>query len=101
MKVPDNPLTAVIVVLLGGAVLALSCAWITMPEKPTDIETRERGELLVFEGSGIVVEIITIDGVEYIVAKCRDGVGICPKELEWDNPDNTSNPHGGGGDAGH
>jgi hypothetical protein len=80
MKVLDSPLTAVIVVLLGGAVLALSCSWITMPEKPTDIETQDRGRVIVFEGSGIAVEIITIDGVEYIVTKCRDGVGVCRKE---------------------
>ena len=48
------------------------------PERP-EMETKGRGELIYFEGSGIVVEIITIDGVEYIVTKCRDGVGVCRK----------------------
>jgi hypothetical protein len=58
-------------------VVALA-AFMFSPQSP-EMETRERGELIHFEGSGIVVEIITIDGVEYIVTKCRDGVGVCRK----------------------
>lgn len=75
----ENPLLAVIVVLLGGAVLALTGAWMTMPEKPTDIETQQKTRHIALEGSSFHVEVITVDGVEYIVAKTYHGVGICPK----------------------
>jgi hypothetical protein len=69
----------VITVLLGGAILALSCAWTTMPEQPTDIETQQKTRHIALEGSSFHVEVITVDGVEYIVAKTYHGVGICPK----------------------
>ena len=68
-------------VFLSCAILAIACltfGFMFSPERP-EMETRERGELIHFEGSNIVVEIITIDGVEYIVTKCRDGVGVCRK----------------------
>ena len=73
-----DPLLALVVTLGIFAVITLTFGFACSPESP-EVETRERGELLVFEGSGIVVEIITIDGVEYIVTKCRDGVGVCKK----------------------
>jgi hypothetical protein len=68
-------------VTLVCGVLAIACftfGFMFSPTRP-EMETRERGELIHFEGSNIVVEIITIDGVEYIVTKCRDGVGVCRK----------------------
>ena len=68
----SSDLLVALIVTLG--ILGFSCS----PERP-EIEIRERGKLISFEGSSIVVEIITIDGVEYIVTKCRDGVGICKK----------------------
>ena len=79
MNLLDNPLTAVIAVLLGGAVLALTAGWMTMPEQPRDIETQQKTRHIALEGSSFHVEVITVDGVEYVVAKCRDGVGICRK----------------------
>jgi len=71
-------LVALIVTLGILAVITLTFGFSCSPERP-EIEIRERGKLISFEGSSIVVEIITIDGVEYIVTKCRDGVGICKK----------------------
>tara|TARA_R100000808_G_C2113945_1_gene127170 strand:+ start:689 stop:922 length:234 start_codon:yes stop_codon:yes gene_type:complete len=68
-------------VIVAAVVVALACftfGFMFSPERP-EMETKGRGELIHFEGSGIVVEIITIDGVEYIVTKCRDGVGVCRK----------------------
>ena len=79
MNVMDNPLTAVIAVLLGGAVLALTGAWLTMPEKPTDIEIEQKTRHVAFEGSSFHVEVIVVDGVEYVVASTYHGVGICKK----------------------
>ena len=78
----DNPLTAVIAVLLGGAVLALTCAWMTMPETPTDIEIEQKTRHVAFEGSSFHVEVIVVDGVEYVVASTYHGVGICPKQQD-------------------
>jgi len=75
----DNPLSAVIAVLLGGAILALSCAWITMPEKPTDVEIQQKTRHVAFEGSSFHVEVIVVDGVEYVVASTYHGVGVCRK----------------------
>jgi len=75
----DNPLMAVITVLFGGAILALTCAWITAPEVPTDREIEQKNRHIAFEGSSFHVEVITVDGVEYIVASTYRGVGICPK----------------------
>jgi len=74
----DELLKAVIVSAFLLALAALTFGFMFSPESP-EMETRERGELIHFEGSGIVVEIITIDGVEYMVTKCRDGVGVCRK----------------------
>jgi hypothetical protein len=74
----DELLKAVIVSAFLLALAALTFGFMFSPESP-EMETRERGELIHFEGSGIVVEIITIDGIEYIVTKCRDGVGVCRK----------------------
>ena len=74
----DELLKAVIVSAFLLALAALTFGFMFSPESP-EMETRERGELIHFEGSNIVVEIITIDGVEYIVTKCRDGVGVCRK----------------------
>ena len=75
----DNPLTAVIAVVLGGAVLALTCAWMTMPETPTDIEVQQKSKHIAFKGSSFHAEVIIVDGVEYIVASTYHGVGICKK----------------------
>tara|TARA_Y100000310_G_C20151487_1_gene564944 strand:- start:204 stop:434 length:231 start_codon:yes stop_codon:yes gene_type:complete len=75
----ENPLVAVIVVLLGGAVLALTGAWMTMPEQPTDIETQQKTRHIALEGSSFHVEVVTIDGVEYVIAKTYHGVGVCKK----------------------
>ena len=74
----DELLKATIVSLFLVAIAAVTLGFMFSPERP-EMETRERGELIHFEGSNIVVEIITIDGVEYIVTKCRDGVGVCRK----------------------
>jgi len=73
-----DPLLALVVALGIFALITITLGIGCSPEKP-EMETRERGKLLHFEGSNIVVEIITIDGVEYIVTKCRDGVGVCRK----------------------
>ena len=75
----ENPLTAVIAVLLGGAILALTCAWITMPETPTDIETQQTTRHIALKGSSFHVEVVAIDGVEYVIAKTYHGVGVCKK----------------------
>ena len=75
----DNPLTTVIAVLFGGAILALTCAWITVPEIPTDREIEQKSRHIAFEGSSFHVEVIVVDGVEYIVASTYHGVGICKK----------------------
>tara|TARA_Y100000310_G_C20608282_1_gene776668 strand:- start:1235 stop:1468 length:234 start_codon:yes stop_codon:yes gene_type:complete len=77
MKEKD-PLTIVIILCAIFALATFTFGFMFSPERP-EMETRERGKLLHFEGSNIVVEIITIDGVEYIVTKCRDGVGVCRK----------------------
>ncbi len=74
----DELVKALIVSLFLVAGATVTLGFIFSPERP-EMETRERGELIHFEGSNIVVEIITIDGVEYIVTKCRDGVGVCRK----------------------
>jgi hypothetical protein len=74
----DELVKATIVSVFVVALAALTLGFMFSPQSPK-METRERGELLHFEGSNIVVEIITIDGVEYIVTKCRDGVGVCRK----------------------
>ncbi len=74
----DDLLKAVIISALLLAFATLTLGFMLSSERP-EMETRERGELIHFEGSNIVVEIITIDGVEYIVTKCRDGVGVCRK----------------------
>ena len=79
MNLLDNPLTAVIAVLLGGAVLALTAGWMTMPEQPRDIETQQKTRHIALEGSSFHVEVITVDGVGYVVAKTYHGVGICRK----------------------
>ena len=75
-----SALTALITVLLGGAILALTCAWITMPETPTDIEIEQKTRHVAFEGSSFHVEVVVVDGVEYVVASTYHGVGICPKQ---------------------
>ena len=74
----DELVKALLVSLFLVAVATVTLGFIFSPERP-EMETRERGELIHFEGSNIVIEIITIDGVEYIVTKCRDGVGVCRK----------------------
>ena len=75
----ENPLMAVIVVLFGGAVLALTCAWMTAPEISTDIEKQQTTRHIALEGSSFHVEVITIDGIDYVVAKTYHGVGVCKK----------------------
>ena len=76
----NDILKALLVSCIVVAIACLTFGFILSPEKPK-METKDRGELIYFEGSGIVVEIISIDGVEYIVTKCRDGVGVCPKVI--------------------
>jgi len=78
-KIMENPLVAVIGVLLGGAVIALTCAWMTAPEISTDIEKQQTTRHIALEGSSFHVEVITIDEIDYIVAKTYRGVGICKK----------------------
>ena len=73
-----DPLLALIVTLGFFALITITLGIGCSPERP-EVEKRERGNIIEFEGSGIFVEIITIDGVEYIVTKCRDGVGVCRK----------------------
>ena len=73
-----DPLLALIVTLGIFALITITFGVACSPERP-EVEKRERGNIIEFEGSGIFVEIITIDGVEYIVTKCRDGVGVCRK----------------------
>jgi hypothetical protein len=76
----DNPLLIVLTVLFGGATLAIFGAWMTAPEVPTDIEVQQKSQHIAFEGSSFHVEVITVDGVEYVVASTYHGVGICPKQ---------------------
>ena len=76
-----DPLKFLTIFLGILTVILFSSIWLfgTDPGKPPHIETQERGRVLHFEGSYITVEIITVDGVEYLVTKCRDGVGVCKK----------------------
>jgi len=75
----ENPLSAVIGVLIGGAILAFTCAWIATPEIQADIETKQSTRHIALDGSSFHIEVVTIDEVEYVVAKTYRGVGICRK----------------------
>ena len=51
----------------------------TAPDIPTDREVEHNARHIAFKGSSFHVEVITIDGVEYVVASTYRGVGICEK----------------------
>tara|TARA_Y100000310_G_scaffold16870_1_gene16791 strand:- start:241 stop:507 length:267 start_codon:yes stop_codon:yes gene_type:complete len=79
MNTEDNPLFALIVGLGIMAVLLLSCAYMFAPEVEAPTETKQKARHITLEGSSFHVEVIDIDGVEYVVAKTYHGVGVCKK----------------------
>ena len=61
------------------SVMLLSSAYFFAPDKPVATEIQTKTRHISLDGSSFHVEVITIDGVEYIVAKTYRGVGICRK----------------------
>ena len=76
----DNPLALIIALFLGGLILVFTAGWLTAPEIPTNREIEKKARHIAFEGSSFHVEVVVVDGVEYVVASTYHGVGICPKQ---------------------
>ena len=74
-----DPLKFTITFLAILATILLTSAWLLGTEPIAPSETQEKLRHISIDGSSFHVEIITIDGMEYIVASTYHGVGICRK----------------------
>ena len=66
-------------VLIAAGALLLCWSWYPDPEDKGPVEMQTKVRHIAFKGSSYHVEVITVDGVEYLVASTYHGVAICRK----------------------